>query len=114
MRTNASVSKESYRMGQGSRVRVFRLAAALTLGAMVSAIGLTGCSGFFTAIGTGTGSGGTGASSFVYVTNFGGTLAEYSLASGVLTPLSGSPITLPLAPYSLVVAPNDIFAYVEI
>ena len=97
-------------MGQGSRVRFFRLAAALTLGAMVLAIGLTGCSGFFTAIGTGTGT--TGTSSYVYVTNFGGTLAEYSLTSGVLTPLSGSPITLPLAPYSVVVAPNDIFAYV--
>jgi hypothetical protein len=95
-------------MGQGSRSRFFWLAALM----LTSAVGLTGCSGFFTAIGTGTGGGGTGASSWVYVTNFGGTLAEYTLASGVLTPLSGSPITLPLAPYSIVVAPNNVFLYV--
>lgn len=97
-------------MGQGSRVRLFKLAAALILGAIVSIIGLTGCGGFFTAIGTGTGT--TGSSSYVYVTNLGGTLAEYSLTSGVLAPLSGSPITLPLAPYSVVVAPNNAFVYV--
>jgi 6-phosphogluconolactonase len=108
---NASVSKESYQMGQGSRVSFFKLAAALTLGAIVSAIGLTGCSGFFTPVGTG-GNGGTGTSSFVYVTNLGGTLAEYSLSNGVLTPLSGSPVTLPLAPYSVVVAPNNVFVYI--
>jgi 6-phosphogluconolactonase len=98
-------------MGQGSKARFFRLAAALILGTIVSSIGLTGCGGFFTAIGTG-GNGGTGTSSYVYVTNFGGTLAEYSLTSGVLAPLSGSPITLPLAPYSIVVAPNDVFVYI--
>src|ERR1700678_196901 len=98
-------------MGQGSRVRFFKLAAALILGAFITAIGLTGCSGFFTAIGTGS-TVGNGTSTFVYVTNLGGTLAEYSLTSGVLAQLSGSPITLPLAPYSVVVAPNNAFVYI--
>ena len=95
-------------VGQGNKSRFIKLAALM----LTSAFGLTGCSGFFTAIGTGTGSGGTGTSSWVYVPNFGGTLAEYSLASGVLTPLSGSPITLPLAPYSIVLAPNNVFLYI--
>ncbi len=78
---------------------------------MASVAGLTGCSGFFTPVGTG-GTVGNGAETFVYVTNQGSTLAEYSLASGVLTPLSGSPISLTLAPYSIVVAPNNAFLYV--
>jgi len=46
------------------------------------------------------------------VTNAGGTLAEYSLASGVLTALSGSPVSLPLAPTCIAVAPNNAFLYV--
>lgn len=98
-------------MRQGSRVRFLRLAAALMLGATVLTMGLTGCSGFFTAV-TSTGTVGNGTSSFVYVTNAGGTLAEYSLTSGVLTPLNGSPISLTETPSSVVVAPNNQFVYV--
>ncbi len=91
-------------------MRVIKLAASLILGAVVCIAGLTGCSGFFTSIGTGTG--GTGSSSYVYVANSGGTVAEYSLASGVLTALSGSPVSLTLAPYSIAEAPNDTFVYI--
>ncbi len=98
-------------MGQGSKVRFLKLAAALILGATVLTMGLSGCSGFFTAIGTG-GNGGNGTSTFAYVTNSGGTLAEYSLTSGVLTPLNGSPVSLTETPTSVVVAPNNTFVYV--
>lgn len=82
--------------------------------AVVSAVGcglmlLTGCSEFFTPVNNNPGS---GTSSFVYVSNAGSTLAEYSLTSGVLAALSGSPITLPEAPTSIVVSPNNEFLYV--
>jgi 6-phosphogluconolactonase len=109
IQVNRSVSEESYQMGQGSRVRFFRLAAALILGAVT--LSLASCGGFFTPVGTGS-TVGNGTATFVYVTNLGGTLAEYSLASGVLTALSGSPVTLPLAPYSIVVAPTNAFLYI--
>ncbi|HEX4320796.1 MAG TPA: hypothetical protein VHZ52_07835 [Acidobacteriaceae bacterium] len=105
----AGVGEEFDLMGQGSRVRFFRLAEALTLAA--TALSLTGCSGFFTSIGTG-GTVGNGTSTYAYVANAGGTLAEYSLTSGVLAALSGSPITLPLSPTSIVVAPNNAFVYI--
>jgi 6-phosphogluconolactonase len=98
-------------MRQGGRVRFFRLAAALVLGATILTIGLSGCGGFFTAIGT-TGTIGSGTSTFVYVTNTGGTLAEYSLTSGVLAPLNGSPVTLTETPNSVVVAPNNAFVFI--
>jgi 6-phosphogluconolactonase (cycloisomerase 2 family) len=92
-----------------------RLAAALALGAFLSIIGLTGCSGFFKAITTSTTT--TGSTTYAYVTNVGsggtgGTLAAYTLASGVLTAISGSPITLTATPTSIVVAPNNAFLYV--
>jgi 6-phosphogluconolactonase len=98
-------------MGQGSRSRFVKLAAALLFLLLASVAGLTGCGGFFTPVGSGS-TVGNGTATFVYVTNLGGTLAEFSLASGVLTPLSGSPVTLPLAPYSIVVAPNNAFVYI--
>jgi 6-phosphogluconolactonase len=98
-------------MRQGSKVQIFKLAAALMLGAVVATIGLTGCGEFFTPVGTGS-SVGNGTSSYVYVTNSGGTLAEYSLTSGVLAALSGSPVALTETPTSIVVAPNNQFVYV--
>ncbi len=76
---------------------------------------LSGCKGFFSAVNNNPS--GTGSSSFVYVTNVsstgsGGTLTEFSLTSGVLAALSGSPITLPATPTSIVVAPNNKFLFV--
>jgi len=97
-------------MRQGSRVRFLRLTLAFTLGAAVLTMGLTGCNGFFTAISTTTV--GNGTSTYAYVTNTGGTLAEYSLTSGTLAQLSGSPVTLTEAPTSIVVAPNNQFVYI--
>lgn len=95
-------------MRQGSSLGVLRLVAVLGLGATLF---LSGCgSEFFTPVNNNpTGSGTT---SYVYVTNAGGTLAEYSLVSGVLTALSGSPVSLPLAPTSIVIAPNNAFLYI--
>jgi 6-phosphogluconolactonase len=94
-------------MKQRSSVGFLRLAAVLILAVPMC---LTGCKDFFTAINNNPG--GAGTSSFVYVTNAGGTLTEYSLVSGVLAQLSGSPITLPVAPTAIVVAPNNLFAFV--
>jgi 6-phosphogluconolactonase (cycloisomerase 2 family) len=77
---------------------------------------LTGCGEFFSPVNNGSG-GGTGSTTYVYVTNVstsgtGGTITAYSLTSGVLTALSGSPITLSGTPNSIVVAPNNAFLYV--
>src|ERR1039458_4407296 len=95
----------SMKQGKGSSIK--RLAA---LGAISLTIPfLAGCSGFFKAVTSTTGS---GTSTFAYVTNGAGTLTEYSLTSGVLAQLSGSPITTPVAPTSIVVAPNNVFLYV--
>lgn len=78
--------------------------------------GLTGCSGFFTAVNNGGGTT-TGSTTYAYVTNVnssgtGGTITEYTDTSGVLTAVSGSPITLPALPTSIVVAPNNQFLFV--
>jgi 6-phosphogluconolactonase len=96
-------------MRQGSSAGFSRLAAVLGLGAATL---LTGCSNsFFTAVNN-SGGAGSGTTSYVYVTNSGGTLTEYSLTSGVLAQLSGSPISLPLAPTALAIAPNNVFTFV--
>ena len=112
-------------MRQGSKVRFLRMTKesrrivsaigfAVLLG-VFGMIGLTGCGEFFTPITT-TGTT-TGSTTYAYVTNVGsggtgGTLSEYSLTSGVLTALSGSPITLTATPTSIVVAPNNAFLFV--
>ncbi len=77
---------------------------------------LTGCNNeFFTPVNNTTTA--AGSSTYMYVVNVsstgsGGTLSEYSLTSGVAAPLSGSPITLPATPTSVVVSPNNLFVYV--
>ncbi len=87
----------------------------LTVFALGATAMLSGCKSFFTAVNNNPG--GTGTSSYVYVTNLGsggsgGTLTAYTLTSGVLAQISGSPITLPSTPTSIVVAPNNAFLYV--
>ncbi len=94
-------------MKQGGSLGFLRLAAVLGLGATLL---LSGCGEFFTPVNNNPTGGGT--NSYVYVTNAGGTLAEYSLVSGVLTALSSSPITPTVAPTSVVVTPNNAFLYV--
>jgi 6-phosphogluconolactonase len=90
-------------------------AICLSIGLLGGLLSLTGCSSFFTAQ-TGSGTP-TGSTTYAYVTNVGaggsgGTLTAYSLTSGVLTQLAGSPITLPATPTSVVVAPNNAFLFV--
>jgi len=99
-------------MRRGTMLDFPRLAAVVALGA---ALMLSGCGEFFTPVNNNPG--GPTTSSYVYVANIsaagaGGTLSEYSLTNGVLTPLTGSPITLPVAPTSLVVSPNNLSVYV--
>jgi 6-phosphogluconolactonase len=94
-------------MRRGSSRGALRIAAALGMGATLL---LSGCGEFFTPVNNNPT--GSGTNSYVYVTNAGGTLAEYSLVSGVLTALSGSPVTLTVAPTAIVVAPNNAFLYV--
>jgi len=82
---------------------------------VTAAVVLTGCGEFFTPVNNNPG--GPTTSSYVYVANIttggaGGTISEYSLASGVLTALSGSPITLPAVPTSMIVSPNNVSVYV--
>jgi 6-phosphogluconolactonase len=87
----------------------------VSVAGLIALAALTGCSGFFTAVTT---TGTTpGSTTYAYVTNIasggsGGTLAAYSLTSGVLTAISGSPVTLSSTPTSIVVAPNNGFLYV--
>jgi 6-phosphogluconolactonase len=83
-----------------------RLGAALLAASFTV---LTGCSSFFTAVNNNPGG---GTSTFAYVANAGGTLGEYSLTSGALAALSGSPATLPLAPTCIAISPNNAFLYV--
>jgi 6-phosphogluconolactonase (cycloisomerase 2 family) len=40
-------------------------------------------------------------------------VAGYSIVSGVLTPLTGSPCSVPSGPYSIAVAPNNSYLYVS-
>jgi hypothetical protein len=40
-------------------------------------------------------------------------VAGYSIVSGVLTPLTGSPYSIPYGPYAMVVAPNNRYLYVS-
>lgn len=93
----------------GGRMGWLRVAAAMGLTAIVMTLGLTGCSGFFMAINNNPTNGTT---SYAYVIHTGGTLAEYSLTSGVLAQLSGSPITVPVLPTAIAVSPNNSFVYV--
>jgi 6-phosphogluconolactonase len=90
------------------------LLGLIGLAGLFGLAGLTGCEGFFTAVNNNPGPGGT--SSFVYVTNTtaggGGTITAYSLTSGTLTQVKGSPYILTATPTSIVVAPNNEFLYV--
>lgn len=73
---------------------------------------LAGCKGFWNP--PSSSGGGTGATGSVfYVLNQQTSqLAAYSIVKGALTPLTGSPYTLPSGPYAIAVAPNNAFLYV--
>jgi len=82
-----------------------------------AALLLAGCGNFWQAPSTTT-TGSTGGTSTLssgafYVLNQGTSqVAAYSIASGTLTALSGSPYTLSAAPVSIAIAPNGDFLYV--
>jgi len=97
----------------GKRLSLITL-AALILPLFAISLLLSGCSDFFRAVNNNP-SGGT--STFLYTTNVdgsgsGGTITEYSLTSGALATLSGSPISLSATPTSIAVAPNNKFLFV--
>ncbi len=83
---------------------------------MMTSLILTGCGNeFFLPVNNTTTA--AGSTTYAYVVNVsntgsGGTLSEYSLTSGVVAALSGSPVTLPATPTSIVVSPNNLFVYV--
>ena len=100
-------------MRRGRRVR--KLAGWDKVAALAVVLGLSGCSEFFTPVNNS--STATGSTTYAYVTNVGsagsgGAITEYSDTSGVLTALSGSPISLTATPTSIVVAPNNAFLFV--
>ena len=98
-------------MKQRIQRAALRMAALLGIG---TSILLTGCSNsFFTPVNNNPIPSG---STYVYVTNnasgAGGTITAYSLSSGALTQLSGSPYAVAAVPTSVVVAPNNKFLFV--
>jgi 6-phosphogluconolactonase len=114
IRATAKAVPRAFRMMQwfGMAARRVALKTATVLG-LVATVLLTGCSdSFFTAVNNNPLPTGT---SFVYVTNSAGTsgtLSAFSLASGALTQLSGSPYTISGVPTSVAVAPNNKFLLV--
>ena len=91
-------------------MRMGRWARLLLLGVPL----LAGCKGFWNPPGS-SGGGGTGATGSVfYVLNQQTSqLAAYSIVTGTLTPLTGSPYALASGPYAIAVAPNNAFLYVS-
>jgi 6-phosphogluconolactonase (cycloisomerase 2 family) len=75
---------------------------------------LAGCKGFWNPPSS-SGGGGTGATGSVfYVLNQQTSqMAAYSIVTGTLTPLTGSPYALASGPYAIAVAPNNAFLYVS-
>lgn len=89
------------------------LLAAAPVAASLLAGFLAGCGNFWQAPG-GSSSSGTGASGSVfYILNQQTKqVAGYSIVSGKLTPVTGSPYTLSSAPYSIAISPANNFLYV--
>lgn len=86
----------------------------------VASLWLSGCGAFFqcegkTSCGT-TGTGGsTSSGDYAYVSNGAGgstLLNEYSIGSGALTAISGSPINLGFTPAAMAVAPGNTYMYI--
>ncbi len=70
------------------------------------------CAEVTTSSGTCTASSGSGSGNFYVLNQATKQIVGYSIASGSLTGISGSPYTLSLAPYSIAIAPNGNFLYV--
>ena len=70
------------------------------------------CAEVSTSSGTCTATGGTGSGLFYVLNQNAKQIVGYSITSGTLTKISGSPYTLSAAPYSIAIAPNGNFLYV--
>ena len=82
--------------------------AVLSLGALLG----TGCQGFFVPEGSSS-SGSTSGGDYVYIANqTTGTLSAYSVASGALTAISGSPYSIGFAPNAVAVNPANTIVFV--
>jgi 6-phosphogluconolactonase (cycloisomerase 2 family) len=80
---------------------------------LVGVLLLASCKGFWNPVNSGgSGTGATG-SVFYVLNQQTSQLAAYSIVTGTLTPLTGSPYTLPSAPWAIAVAPNNAFLYVS-
>jgi 6-phosphogluconolactonase len=88
-----------------------KLAGAVALG---FACLLSGCSGFFPPLATTTsGTGTSDAGDFVYVANATAqSVAAFTVGTGTLTAISGSPYALPLVPTAMTIMPTDTFLYI--
>jgi 6-phosphogluconolactonase (cycloisomerase 2 family) len=84
--------------------------AVLSLGALLLG---TGCQGFFVPETSSSTGGSTSGADYVYVANqTTGTLAAYSVGSGALTVISGSPYTLGFVPTAVAVNPANTIVFV--
>jgi 6-phosphogluconolactonase len=70
------------------------------------------CAEVSTSSGTCTASGGSGSGLFYVLNQNAKQIVGYSITSGTLAKISGSPYTLSAAPYSIAIAPNGNFLYV--
>ncbi|WP_263368671.1 lactonase family protein [Edaphobacter bradus] len=74
---------------------------------------LTGCGDFFISPHAAGGGGGTTTGNYVYVANgTTDTLAGYSIGTGTLTAISGSPLSVGYAPLAVAVTPSNTLLYV--
>ncbi len=93
------------------RTRGARLWALVTIAAALTA--LTGCDNFFVPETTTGGGGGSTTSNYVYVANSTtSSIAGFTIGTGTLTAVSGSPFALNYAPLAAVVTPSNSFLYV--
>jgi 6-phosphogluconolactonase (cycloisomerase 2 family) len=74
---------------------------------------LAGCKGFWNPISSSSSGKGATGSVFYVLNQQTSQLAAYSIVTGTLTPLTGSPYTLASGPYAIAVAPNNAFLYVS-
>ncbi len=70
------------------------------------------CAEVSTSSGTCTATSGSGSGNFYVLNQNAKQIVGYSIASGTLSRISGSPYTLSAAPYSIAIAPNGQFLYV--
>lgn len=98
------------RMAAWKCCSVTGIAAVLTIGALLVA---TGCGDFFVPE-TSSSGGSTSGGDYVYIANqTTGTLSAYSVGSGALTAISGSPYSLGFAPNAVAVNPANTVVFVS-